>query len=70
MSHLVLIEEMVATTDKEWAERQLGLFRQKMNITDMMSEINLVKKKKKRTRSTIKQMEVNLRKNDSIKNEL
>lgn len=28
------------------------------------------KKKKKRTRSTVKQMEVNLRKNDSIKNEL
>ena len=69
MSHLVLIEEMVATTGKEWAERQLGLFWQKINITDMMSEINLVKKKK-RTISTIKQNGSESQKNDSIKNEL
>ena len=59
----------MATIGKEWAERQLGLFWQKINITDMMSEINLVKKKK-RTRSTIKQNGSESQKNDSIKNEL
>ena len=51
MSHLVLVEEMVAITDKEWAERAALALLANMNLTDMMSEINLVKKKKKKKRN-------------------
>ena len=55
----------MAITDKEQADRQLGLFWQKINLTDMMSETNIVKKKKK-PRSTIKQNGSESQKNDSI----
>lgn len=58
----------MAITDKEWAEQAALALLANMNLTDMMSEINLVRKK-----------EINLapnqngseyQKNDSIKNEL
>ena len=41
----------MAITDKEWAERAALALLANMNLTDMMSEINLVKKKKKKKRN-------------------